>query len=74
MLSIKNKKYRELRCQYCRDLICYEYVAAGRIAYICPRCDYISEFDFQYLKTKAVTDTMDQEFEVKTLNMKGGVK
>lgn len=70
MISIKGKKYRELRCYTCRDLICYEYIAAGRVAYICPRCNRISEFDFTYLKTKSVTDKMDKEFEIKSL--KGG--
>lgn len=70
MISIKGKPYRELRCHACRKLICYEYVAAGRIAFLCSRCDHVSEFNFQYLKTKDVTDTMDKEFEIKAL--KGG--
>lgn len=73
MITIKGKVYRELRCENCRDLICFEYIFAGRIAYPCPRCGHTNIFNFPYLKTKSVTDTMEKEFEIKT-NMKGGEK
>lgn len=72
MITIKGRYYRELRCQDCRHLICFEYIAAGRVAHICSRCGHTNTFDFKYLKTKNVTDTMNEEFEIKTL--KGGEK
>lgn len=69
-MILQDKLYRELRCKNdkCRKLICYEYVMAGRIAYICPRCDVLSVFNFKYLKSKENIDTMDKEFDI----LKGG--
>lgn len=63
MKVIQGKRYRELRCSYCRKLICYEYIIAGRVAYECPRCKKITTFEFQALNA---TDIIRKEqLEVK---------
>jgi phage FluMu protein Com len=71
MITINTKPYRELRCRNCHKLICYEYVFAGRIAFSCPRCGELNEYDYKHLKTKDVENTMDNEFTINSLN-KGG--
>jgi phage FluMu protein Com len=52
MITINEKNYRELRCHSCRKFICYENIAAGIICYQCPRCGFLNEFNFRYLKTR----------------------
>jgi phage FluMu protein Com len=42
--------YRELRCNSCRLLICYEYIFDGYIEFTCPRCREISTFHFKHRK------------------------
>lgn len=43
--------YRELRCNGCRLLICFEYVFDGYIKYICPRCGEENNFHFKHRKS-----------------------
>ena len=52
MIKINDKHYRELRCQKCRKFVAYEYIVAGRMAHTCPRCGFISEWEFKMLGTK----------------------
>ena len=67
MIELNGKNYRELRCHSCRKFICYESVAVGIIAFQCPRCGFLSEFNFKYLKTKANLGNIEKEN-----TMKGG--
>lgn len=62
MIIFGEKPYRELRCNKCRDLICYEYIFAGRIHYPCPRCGYMNVFTFSHLKTKHNKNVIKNEF------------
>ena len=64
-MKINDKLYRELRCQKCRKLICYEYIYAGRIAFNCPRCSELTQIELKYAKTKDNVDTIDKDY---TLN------
>lgn len=69
VIEIQGKKYRELRCNSCRKLICFEYIFAGRIAYICPRCGNTNEFILKHLPTEENKDRIKSEF---TYTQEGG--
>lgn len=69
MITLNDSAYRELRCPTCHKLICYEYIYAGRVAIVCPRCGEIKEFIFKHMETKEIKDIIDTQF-----NMKGGDK
>jgi len=69
-MKLNGKLYRELRCQNCRKLICFEYIFAGRIYFACPKCKHPNVFDFKYLKTAQNKSIINQEFT--KLNNKGG--
>ena len=60
MIKINDKHYRELRCQDCRKFAIYEYVVAGRLAYVCPRCGHTSEWEFKMLGTKKDAKMIDK--------------
>ena len=49
MIKINDKNYREIRCPQCRKLLGYEYVRTGRLAFQCPRCGELLEFDLREL-------------------------
>lgn len=70
-MIINEKIYREVRCPNCRKLICYEYVYAGRIGFVCPRCDNYSELIFKHLKTIENEDNINKDFTIKP-KKKGG--
>lgn len=70
-IEINGKNYRELRCVNCRKLICYEYIFAGRIVYLCPRCGHNNNFNFKHLPTKENDDTIKNEFTMDNLKIKG---
>jgi len=59
MIMINNKEYRELRCFHCRNFIVYENVI-GEIAYRCPKCGYLNEFQLKALKTKSNLDKINK--------------
>ena len=42
--------YRELRCDSCRLLICFEYIFDGYIRFTCPRCKEVNNFHFKHRK------------------------
>lgn len=71
MITLNGTQYRELRCNKCRKLICYEYVFAGRIAFVCPRCGEMTEIVFKHTDTKENSDTMKKHYQ---FSMKEGVK
>lgn len=71
-VEINGKKYRELRCDHCRKLICFEYIFAGRIAFVCPRCGETSTFNFKHLPTDDTRATIEQEFTIKNSEIKQG--
>lgn len=64
MININGESYRELRCVGCRKLIMFEYIFAGRAAYICSRCGQTSTFKFKHLPTKHSKDTINKEFTI----------
>lgn len=73
MITVNQKSYRELRCNHCRKLICLEYITVGRVAYLCPRCKEVNEFNFMYLKTKENTSIIEEGSLLLTKeNVKGG--
>ena len=73
-MQFNKKLYRELRCNHCRKLICYEYIFAGRVYFKCPRCNEDNVFEFKHLKTQD-NDNILREFEVNKLKKsKGGEK
>jgi phage FluMu protein Com len=65
MTTINEKPYRELRCYNCRKLFGYEYVFAGRLAFSCPRCSELNEFNFKHTKTAENTAIVENEFTLK---------
>lgn len=66
--------YRELRCQNCRKLICYEYIYAGRILFICPRCNEENVFTFKHYKSDSEIKEFEFEEGNKLKKSKGGEK
>lgn len=67
-----DKIYRELRCQHCRKLICYEYIYAGRIMYKCPRCNEENVFTFKHYSASAELKEFEFNDKSKKVNLKGG--
>jgi phage FluMu protein Com len=65
MIKINDKHYRELRCQECRKFAIYEYVVAGRMAFVCPRCGHTSEWVFKMLGNKNDDKILEQYKVVK---------
>lgn len=70
MITINGKDYKELRCKFdsCRSFIVYERVKIGRLCFVCPKCKYVSEYEFTMLKTKENIDTINDEL----ITTKGG--
>jgi phage FluMu protein Com len=64
MITINGKNYKELRCAKCQKLIIYQNVAAGALCYICPRCEFVNEFMFKYLKSEANEAMIKTDYEV----------
>lgn len=62
MITLNTKVYREVRCVHCRKLICYEYVFAGRLAFVCPRCGELNEVNFKHVQSKENVDTIKKDF------------
>lgn len=56
-----NEFYRELRCDSCRFLICYEYVLKGYIKFTCPRCGEITVFTFKDWRKNAKNPDINVE-------------
>lgn len=71
MITLDNKTYREFRCPNCRKLLGYEYIFAGRIAFICPRCDEFTAWEKKHIKTKDNAQVLPKDFII-DLDMKGG--
>lgn len=70
MITINGKEYKELRCAKCQRFIIYQNVSAGILALQCPRCDYMNEFVFKYLKTEANEAIIKKDYQISTT--KGG--
>lgn len=62
MITLNEKKYKELRCSQCQKFIVYQNVAAGILCYICPRCNFVNEFTFKYMKSD---DAIKKDYQVK---------
>lgn len=71
-IVIKGQKYRELRCAYCRKLVCFEYIFAGRVVFDCPRCGKSSIFNFKHLPTRDAKATIENEFTIGKSQTNGG--
>jgi phage FluMu protein Com len=69
MITINGKEYKELRCAKCQKLILYQSISAGIVCYQCPRCSFLNEFVFKYLKTDANEAMIKKDFQIMT---KGG--
>lgn len=52
MIIKQGKSYRELRCSYCRALLAFEYVVAGRVYIDCKRCGEGNTFTFRGAKAE----------------------
>jgi phage FluMu protein Com len=72
MTTINDKAYREVRCTSCHKLIVYEYIFAGRLAFVCPRCGELNESDYRHLKNKENDAIVQREFTVHNDDQKGG--
>lgn len=71
MITINGKDYKELRCAKCQKFIVYQNVSAGILCIQCPRCDYLNEWVFKYLKTDENEAIIKKDYQLK---MKGGEK
>jgi phage FluMu protein Com len=69
MIIINEKQYKELRCAKCQKFIIYQNVSAGILCIQCPRCDFLNEWTFKYLKSDD-NDVMIKKYEIESL--KGG--
>lgn len=67
MTTINEKFYRELRCEQCRKLIAYEYLYAGRLMLVCPRCKKENIIIFKHTGTKENVDIINQEFSLSNI-------
>lgn len=54
MIEVNSEFWKEVRCEKCRRLICYEYVFAGRIMYKCPHCNHVAKIDYRTPKNLIV--------------------
>lgn len=68
MITINGKQYKELRCAKCQKFVIYQNVSAGILAMQCPRCDYLNEWVFKYLKTDDNEDMIKKSY---SLSMRG---
>lgn len=66
MIKINDKTYRELRCSSCRKLIGYEYIFAGRFAFVCSRCGETSTYTFKHIRGGVNDAIIDNEFILKS--------
>ena len=71
MITINGKSYREMRCATCRKLICYEYILAGRIAFACPRCDNLTEFQGKHADTLENRTIIKDQFTIQFIQRGG---
>jgi phage FluMu protein Com len=69
MITINGKDYKELRCAKCQKFIVYQNVSAGILALQCPRCGFLNEFVFKYLKTDENEAMIKKDYLL--TNMKG---
>lgn len=66
MITINNKQYKELRCARCQKFVVYQNVSAGIVCFQCPRCDFLNEWTFKYLKTDENEAMMKKDYQVET--------
>ncbi len=64
MATINDKFFREIRCPNCHRLLGYEFVFAGRLAFGCPRCGELCEFNFKHTKTKENVTEIEKQFSI----------
>jgi phage FluMu protein Com len=64
MITINGKEYKELRCAKCQHFIIFQNVSAGILALQCPKCDYLNEFVFKYLKTEANDAMIKKDYQI----------
>ena len=64
MITINEKQYKELRCARCQRFIIYQNVSAGIMCIQCPKCDYLNEWVFKYLKTDDNVADIKKDYEI----------
>lgn len=69
MITINGKEYKELRCAKCQKFVVYQNISAGIMAFQCPRCGYLNEWVFKYLKTTDNDAMIRKDYQI---NLKGG--
>lgn len=65
MIEINGKKYKEIRCYKCQKFIVYANISAGIMFYQCPKCGFLNEFIFKYLKTKENLNLLKKNYTYK---------
>lgn len=75
MITINNKQYKELRCSQCQKFVVYQNVSAGILCLQCPKCGFLNEWTFRYLKTEENEAIIKKEYSIEQKpNMRGGEK
>lgn len=64
MITINGKEYKELRCSKCQKFIIYQNVSAGTLCFQCPKCDYLNEWTFKYLKTDENEAKINKDYAI----------
>ncbi|MBN2263073.1 MAG: Com family DNA-binding transcriptional regulator [Prolixibacteraceae bacterium] len=71
MITINGKEYKELRCAKCQKFFIYQNVSAGILCMQCPRCGFLNEYVFKYLKTDDNEKMIKKSY---SLTMRGETK
>lgn len=64
MIVINGKQYKELRCARCQKFVVYQNISAGAVCIQCPKCDYLNEWTFKYLKTGDNEDMIEKDYMI----------
>lgn len=72
MQTIDKYKVRELRCEQCRAFITYEYIQAGYIVHVCPKCGHENIRVFKFLNVPSVLNGLVKAFGINLNKTKGG--
>lgn len=70
MITKDGKPYREFRCIgiNCRALLALEYIYAGRLSIVCPKCNFLNTIDFKAPKNVILKEVSNYQLP----NLKGG--
>lgn len=74
MQVIDKYKVRELRCENCRAFITFEYIQAGYIVHVCPKCGHENIKVFKFLNVPMVVNSLIKTFGINLKKKKGGEK